>query len=76
MEKGKNKKNGGVPSRMGKKFYDAIEKIKDLRLRSGKSHDRVSTEKITNLIARHKNWAEMAAHIAEAPEEEVNQYGL
>ena len=72
---GKIKKNGGVQSRMGERFYKEVELIKDKRLRNGKSKERVSTEKITNLIVRHKLWPEIAEEIIEANEEEVKEYG-
>ena len=72
---GKSKANGGVPSRMGVRFYKEIELIKDKRLRNGKSKDRISTEKVTNLIVRHTSWPEIAQKIIEADEEEVNEYG-
>lgn len=71
-----NKRNGGVTSRIGKKFFQEVEKIKDAKLRNGTARDRVSTEKITNLIIRHKNWQEILTHIIEANAEEVKKYGL
>ena len=49
--------------------------IKDKRLRNGKSKDRVSTEKITNLIVRHSSWEQISNKIIEADEEEVNKFG-
>lgn len=74
--RGKNKKHGGFPCRIGEKFHKVIEEIKDARLRNGKSKERVSTEKITNLITRHNSWKEIFLNIVEASEEEVNEYGL
>lgn len=71
----KIKKNGGVMSRVGERFYKEVERIKDARLRNGKSRDRVATEKITNLIIRHKLWKDIADEIIEINEEEVNRYG-
>jgi len=76
MGTGKNKKNGGLPSKIGKKFHEEVERIKDARLKNGLSRDRVSTQKITNLIVRHNKWKEIFSHIVLAPEEEVNEYGL
>lgn len=70
------KSNGGVSSRIGNKFFKAIEDIKDARLRNGKSRDRVSTEKITNLIIRHSHWSRIAKDIIEADQQEVDRYGL
>ena len=72
---GKTERNGGVQSRMGIRFYKEIELIKDKRLRNGKSKERVATEKITNLIVRHKLWPEIAREIIEANEDEVKKYG-
>ena len=72
---GKTKKNGGVQSRIGIRFYKEIELIKDKRLRIGKSKERVATEKITNLIVRHSSWPEIAKKLIEADEEEVTKYG-
>lgn len=76
MKKGKNGKAGGVQSRMGAQFYSEVEKIKDAKLRNGSARVRVSTEKITNLIIRHKNWAEIFRHVIDSSEEEVDHYGL
>jgi len=73
---GNNKKHGGVASRIGRKFYKHIEKIKDDRLLNGKSKERISTEKITNLIIRHNLWEEICTSITGASEKEVNQYGI
>ena len=71
----KTKKKGGVQSRIGERFYEEVERIKNKRLKNGKSKDRVATEKITNLIVRHKLWPEIAKEIIEIDEEEVNRYG-
>ncbi|TET07431.1 MAG: hypothetical protein E3J83_05075 [Candidatus Atribacteria bacterium] len=71
----KIKKNGGVMSRVGEKFYKEVERIKDARLKNGKSKDRVATEKVTNLMIRHEDWKNIATRIIEASEEEVERYG-
>ena len=73
MENGK--KNGGVQCRIGTNFYKAIEEIKDLRLRNGKSKDRVSSEKITNMIIRHADWKNIFNDMVNCPEESINIYG-
>ena len=65
----------GKQSRIGEKFYKEVELIKDKRLRNGKSNERVATEKITNLIVRHKLWPEIAKEIIEIDKEEVDKYG-
>ncbi len=72
---GKIKKTGGVQSRVGERFYKAVNLIIDERLKNGKSKDRVAIEKITNLIVRYKLWPEVAKEIIELDEEEVNKYG-
>lgn len=64
-----------IQCRNGRKFYEEVEKIKDKRLRNGKSKDRVSTEKVTNLIVSHKGWEGIAADIIEISEEEANKHG-
>ncbi len=75
---GKPKKNGGRTARIGDNFHEAIEKIRDEKIRNktSKSRDRISTEKITNLIIRHKSWPEISQHIELASESEVEQYGF
>ncbi len=72
----RNKKNSHVHSKVGIRFYEEVNKIIDQRLKDGISKDRVSIEKITNLIVRHKMWKDICLDIIAAPEEEVNQYGL
>lgn len=65
-----------IYSRIGKRFHLEIEKIKDKRLRNGNSRDRISTEKVTNLIIRHKSWPEISEEIIKLSEKEVDEYGL
>ncbi len=72
---GKIKENGGVPSRMGKRFHKAVEHIIDEKLLNGTAKERVSIEKITNLIVRCIVWPEIEKKIIEADEEEVKRYG-
>lgn len=71
----KIKKNGGVMSRIGERFYKEVERIKDEKLRNGTAKERVATEKITNLIIRHEDWKKIATRIIEANKEEVERYG-
>ena len=68
--------NGGKHMRIGLKFHKDIEDIKDERLKNGNSKERVSTEKITNLIIKHDSWGYIRQDLIEAPEEEINQYGI
>ena len=73
--KDKNNKNGGQHARIGVKFFNEIEKIKDLRLRNGTSRERLSTEKITNTIISHKLWEKIKEDTIIISEEEINKYG-
>jgi len=68
--------NGGIPARIGRKFSEELEKIKDARLRNGKSKERVSTEKISNLIVRHNYWNEISKDVILANNEEIEEHGL
>ena len=62
---------------MGIKFHAEIEKIKDQRLKNGRDKERISTERVTNLIVRHKEgWDIIANDIINADEKEVKRYGL
>ena len=65
----------GKQSRIGQKFYNELETIKDRRLRNGKDKERMSTKVITNLIARHDSFLEIAKKIVQADEQEVKEYG-
>lgn len=65
----------GKQSRIGEKFYKAVELIKDKRLRNGQDKERMSTKVITNLIVRHDSWGNVSKKIIEADEEEVKVYG-
>ncbi len=72
MEK---KKTQSHAARLGTNFFNKVEKIKDARLRNGKSKDRISTEKVTNLIIKHKFWNEVEKDIINATPEEVEEHG-
>lgn len=67
--------NGGRQARIGFNFLADIEAIKDKRLLNGKSKERISTEKITNMITRHNLWKNICGDIIEASEEELNKHG-
>jgi hypothetical protein len=73
--KEKNNKNGGEHARIGAKFWNEIEEIKDQRLRDGTSKERLSTEKITNIITAHKFWKQIKEDIILIPGEEISKYG-
>lgn len=70
------KKNGGVPARIGHKFSEKLEFIKDERLANRKSKERVSTEKLTNLIIKHPSWEDIEKDIINATSEEIEKHGL
>lgn len=75
-ELNKKKRNGGVFSRVGHTFKKEVEEIIDARLRNGKSTDRVSLEKISNLIVNNQHWGEMKEDIINATEEDIEKHGL
>jgi hypothetical protein len=66
---------GGKQCRIGIRFFENIEEIKNNRLKNGKSKDRVSSEKITNMIIRHLSWKDIFQDIVNCSDEEINQYG-
>lgn len=69
-----SKTNGGIMARLGEKFHEEIEKIKTERIRIGKSKERVSTEKLTNLIVKHKEaWALISKDLINLKEEELEK---
>ncbi len=75
MEKEKKKKTKSHPSRIGSNFFKGVEKIKDARLRKGLDKERISSEKITNLIIKHKLWDKVEEDIINATPEEVEEHG-
>ena len=78
MEEEKNKyirKIRGNQARIGERFHKEISKIQGSRLVNGKSKDRISMEKITNMIARHDLWRKISEDIIKAEEEDINTYG-
>lgn len=70
---------GGKPARLGLVFHEKIEEVKDKRLlktiKLKTCKDRISTEKLTNLIVKHKLWPEIEEDIINATEEEVKKHG-
>lgn len=74
---GNNKKqNGGKPARIGLRFDKEIEDIKVERINKRIDKEKISTEKISNLIVRNKLWPEIKKAIVTATKEEVEEYGL
>ena len=67
--------NYGKQARVGFKFYKELENIKDKRLRNGKSKERVSTEKITNMITKHESWEGIRDDIIKSTQEEFDKHG-
>lgn len=66
---------GGKQARVGSKFFEAIENIKDKKLLNGTTKERMSTERISNMIAKHKLWPTISEHIIIASEEEIDKHG-
>lgn len=62
-------------SKVGENFHKEVELIKDRRLRNGKSRDRISTEKLTNMIIRHDGWQEIFNDLCNEDEERILRYG-
>ncbi len=60
-------------ARLGERFHKEIEEIKDARLRNGKSKERISTERISNLIARHNLWQKIKEDVTLAEEDLLNE---
>jgi hypothetical protein len=67
--------NGGRQVRVGIKFHEFMEKIQLQRIVEGTSKDKVSMEKITNMIIKHNFWKAIYQDIVHAKEEEINNYG-
>lgn len=61
--------------RVGHKFFLEVEKIRLARIKNGLSKDKISAEKITNMIANHKLFPEIRENIEEATKEEIDEYG-
>lgn len=70
------KRNGGVNARVGHSFKKQVEEIINERLKTGKSKDKVSLEKISNLIVNNQYWEEMKKDIINATEEQIKKHGL
>jgi hypothetical protein len=62
-------------ARLGENLYMSIEEIKINRIKNGKSTEKISTEKISNMIYNHKHWKEIKEKIENATEEEIEKYG-
>lgn len=76
MAKKEKKKTRSHAARLGSNFFKKIEDIKDARLKSGKDKERISTEKVTNLIVKHKkSWNDIEKDIINATQEEVEKHG-
>lgn len=67
--------NGGRQARVGIRFHEAISKIQIQRIVNGTSKDKISTERVTNMIIRHKFWKEIVSDLINAKEEEIINYG-
>lgn len=70
------KSNGGITTRIGKKFHAEIVDIQKLRIKNDKTDEKTSIEKITNSIIRNHKWKEIKEGVANLSEEEINEFGL
>ncbi len=66
-------KKYGIQARIGERFNEEIEEIKVARVSSKKSKEKPSTETITNLIARHKDFEKIREDITELEEGTFNE---
>ncbi len=62
-------KNGDIMMRVGSVFHKEIDNIQKEMY---KSKGFTSSEKITNLIAKHKNWYIMKNDVINASKEEIH----
>ena len=70
----KTKTKGGRPARIGNKFHAEIERVQLERIKRGKSKDKVSVEKLTNLMVRHKEaWGIITNDLITLKEEEIER---
>lgn len=69
----KMEKKYGKQARIGMRFYDEVEEIKLERIKNGKSKDKPSTEKISNLIARHKGFKKVKEDIIKLEEDLIDE---
>lgn len=66
---------GSHQQRVGHKFFLEVEEIRLARIKKETSKDKISAEKITNMIANHKLWKEIKESIENATKEEIDEYG-
>lgn len=69
------KKTQSHAARLGNNFFKRIEEIKNARLKKGIDKERISTEKVTNLIIKHNSWSDVEKDIINATSEEVEEHG-
>ena len=61
-------KKYGIQARIGERFNEEMEEIKIARVASKKSKEKPSTEILSNLIARHKNFQKIKEDIIKLEE--------
>jgi len=66
-------RKGGYPTRVGEKFHEEINGIMIGRIKNGKSKEKISSEKITDLIARHKDFAKIKEEILNIDDKELEK---
>jgi len=65
----KKEKKYGKMARVGELFQKEIKDINKKRIEKGKSEDKVSTEKISNLIVKHYEFKKIKKEIINLEEE-------
>lgn len=69
-----SKEKSYVHSKIGKQFHEELEDIKTQRIKRGTSKEKLSSEKLTNLIVRHTGgWKIMKEDLINATEEEIEK---
>lgn len=64
---------GGLPARIGIKFHSEMERIRRAKKDNGTSRNEISTEKVSNIIIRHKAWPEIVEDIIETDESKLKE---
>ncbi len=67
------KEKGGKMARIGKLFHLEVKSINRKRIELRKSEEKISTEKISNLIAYHKSFKQIKKEIINLEEEVLEQ---
>lgn len=66
-------KEYGKMARIGIRFHGEVKDINKKRILKGKSEDKISIEKISNLIVKHKDFNQIKKEIIELDEEVIEE---